>query len=86
MAPFRQDQLPPANRIFVDRDAAFAIPPDRSTVLVFYGAGGRGQDCSLQGIVAQEYLKNAMPRASTSKMPLASVSFLLNRIEPSVDG
>jgi hypothetical protein len=51
MAPFRQDQLPPANRIFVDRDApqkvfedaAFAIPPDRSTVLVFYGAGGEGK-------------------------------------------
>jgi hypothetical protein len=51
MAPLREDQLPAANRIFVDRDApqkvfedaAFAIPPDRSTVLVFYDVGGQGK-------------------------------------------
>jgi hypothetical protein len=39
------------SKIFVDRDipqklfedAAFAIPPDRSTVCVFYGIGGQGK-------------------------------------------
>jgi tetratricopeptide (TPR) repeat protein len=51
MAPLREDQLPPANRIFVDRvrpqgifeNTAFGIPADRSKVLVFYGAGGEGK-------------------------------------------
>jgi hypothetical protein len=51
MPPPRQSQLPAANKIFVDReapqrifeDAAFAIPIDRSRVLVFYGVGGQGK-------------------------------------------
>jgi hypothetical protein len=51
MAPLRETQLPPANRIFVDRnalqkvfeDAAFAIASDRPTLLVFYGPGGEGK-------------------------------------------
>ena len=51
MPPPRENQLPAANKIFVDReipqkifeDAAFAIPADRSTVCVFYGVGGRGK-------------------------------------------
>jgi hypothetical protein len=45
MAPLRENELPTANRIFLDRevplkvfeDAAFVIPADRSTVCVFYG-------------------------------------------------
>jgi 2-polyprenyl-6-methoxyphenol hydroxylase-like FAD-dependent oxidoreductase len=49
MAPLRENQLPAANKIFVDRefpqmifeDAAFVIPTDRSTVCVFYGVGGQ---------------------------------------------
>jgi len=51
MAPLREDQLPAAKRIFVDRTApqelfaagALAIPPDRSKLLVFYDAGGQGK-------------------------------------------
>ena len=51
MPPPRLGQLPAANRIFVDReraqkifeDAAFAIPTNCSTILVFYGVGGQGK-------------------------------------------
>ncbi len=51
MAPRRQGQLQPVNKIFVGRQAeqriferaVFAIPPDRSRILVFYGAGGQGK-------------------------------------------
>lgn len=51
MAPLRKDRLPPVNKIFVDRgpsqkvfeDAAFSIASDRSTIVVFYGAGGQGK-------------------------------------------
>jgi hypothetical protein len=51
MAPLRENQLPAAHKIFVDReaqqkvleDATFAIPADRSRVLVFYGVGGQGK-------------------------------------------
>jgi hypothetical protein len=51
MPPPRQGQRQVANRIFVNREraqkafeeAAFAIPDDRSTILVFYGVGGQGK-------------------------------------------
>ena len=51
MAPLRENQLPAANKIFVDReapqkvieDAIFAISADHSRVLVFYGVGGQGK-------------------------------------------
>jgi tetratricopeptide (TPR) repeat protein len=51
MPPPRQGQLPAAHKTFVDRegpqkifeDAAFAIPADRSIILVFYGVGGQGK-------------------------------------------
>src|SRR5438105_4007238 len=51
MAPPRENQLPAANRVFVNRDeaqkifedASFDIPADRSAILVFYGPGGEGK-------------------------------------------
>ena len=51
MPPPRDDVLPAANKIFVDREppqrafeeAAFAIPAGRSIVQVFYGVGGQGK-------------------------------------------
>src|SRR5262245_42398512 len=51
MPPLREHAFPAANKKFVDRvppqrafeDAAFAIPTDRSVVLVFYGVGGQGK-------------------------------------------
>ncbi|MFY9291360.1 MAG: tetratricopeptide repeat protein [Methylorubrum rhodinum] len=51
MPPARLSDLPPANRIFVDREepqrvfemAAFAIPADRAALRVFYGIGGQGK-------------------------------------------
>ncbi|HXZ02834.1 MAG TPA: tetratricopeptide repeat protein [Stellaceae bacterium] len=47
----REGELPAANKIFVGRqaeqkifeDAAFAVPADRSALLVFHGAGGEGK-------------------------------------------
>jgi tetratricopeptide (TPR) repeat protein len=51
MPPPRQGQLPAAHKTFVNRegpqkifeDAAFAIPANRSIILVFYGVGGQGK-------------------------------------------
>ncbi|MER2253020.1 tetratricopeptide repeat protein [Methylorubrum podarium] len=51
MPPARFATLPPANRIFVDREepqrifekAAFAIPADGVILRVFYGIGGQGK-------------------------------------------
>jgi hypothetical protein len=51
MPPIREATLPTANRLFVDRekpqrvfeDAAFAIPADKATILVFYGVGVQGK-------------------------------------------
>jgi hypothetical protein len=51
MPPTREARLPPANRIFVDREApqrifekaAFSIPNDGAIIRVFYGVGGQGK-------------------------------------------
>ena len=64
MAPIRQNKLPAANKIFVDRekphrvfeDAAHAIPTDRSIIRVFYGVGGQGKTA-----LCRELLRRSNP-------------------------
>lgn len=66
MAPIRQNKLPAANKIFVDRerphrvfeDAAHAIPDDRSIVRVFYGVGGQGKTA-----LCRELIRRSNPAA-----------------------
>ncbi|HME19946.1 MAG TPA: hypothetical protein VKI44_01030 [Acetobacteraceae bacterium] len=65
MAMPLKTQLPPANKILVDRehaqrafeDAVFAIPTDRSSILVFYGAGGQGTTALCRALMAKASAK-----------------------------
>jgi tetratricopeptide (TPR) repeat protein len=69
MPPPRKSHLPPANKTFVDReapqkifeDAAFSIPADRSTILVFYGVGGQGKTC-----LCRELMRKTDPQVEPS--------------------